>query len=103
MRSLLLAGVAVVALGAAPAFAQIVTIGPPGAYGGWYGGGWGYGHSFGYGPAYGYSPGYYDAGPLVRPGYAWGPTYQTGSGRAAYIESPVGRRYLGGPKNPWSW
>jgi hypothetical protein len=97
MRNVLLAGAALAALIATPAAAQVtVSVGPPGYLGGYYGGHWGYGQSYGYGPGgWGSS-----TGELVKPGYAWGPTYQTRSGHAAYIENPVQRRY---PTYTYNW
>jgi hypothetical protein len=102
MRTVFLAGAVIGALLATPALAQSVSIGPPAAHAGWYGGHWGYGHSYGYGPG-GYAHGS-AAGPLVRVGYPWGPTYQTQSGYAAYIVSPVRHPYVGPPRTGlWWW
>ena len=104
MRTLLLAGAALGVLMASPALAQGVSVGPPGYRGGYYGGHWGYGHSYGYGPVSGWFAPYYDGAPLVRVGYPWGPTYQTRSGHAAYIENPVRVRYVPPVRSDaWWW
>lgn len=99
MRKLLFAGAAVATLVAGPALAQTVAIGPPAYPGGYYGGHWGYGHSYGYGPG-GYGYGWSAPAPLIRTGYAWGPTYRSG-GHAAYVISPVEAPYI--PPPPVTW